>query len=208
MRSGRPGITTAFDREFGRAALLRRGALIVAAGAGATAFAERAAADTIPDGDVAYLRVLLGAELLKSDFQTTALEAGKLDAAPRRLLRRMKSDDASHAAALTALMNGAGQQPTTADDIDFTYPAGTFASRGSIVKLAEQLGTMTLGAYLGALESVQTSTFRLPLAQIAANEAQQLSALAPTVGRPAIGRAFASALPIDVVSASLDRYES
>jgi len=204
MCSGRPGITTAFDR----AALIRRGALFVAAGTGAAAFADRAAADAIPDGDVAYLRLLLGTELLKADFQTTALAAGKLDAAARSLLRRMKSDDASHVTALTALMNDAGQQPTTADDIDFTYPARTFASRSSIVKLAEQLGTTTLGAYLGALENVQTSTLRLPLAQIAANEAQQLSALAPSLGRPAIGHAFASALPIDVVSASLDRYES
>jgi hypothetical protein len=67
---------------------------------------------------------------------------------------------------------------------------------------------MTLGAYLGALENVQVPRLRLPLAQIAANEAQQLSALAPALGRPTIGRAFAAALPIDTVSASLDRYES
>jgi hypothetical protein len=195
---------TAYDR----AALLRRGVLAVAAGAGFAAFPAVAAADSIPDGDVAYLRLLLGAELLKGDFQTRALAAKKLDTAPRAVLRRIRSDDAAHYAALSALMNEAAQQPTTAADIDFSYPAGTFASRSSIVKLAEQLGTIALGAYLGALENVQTPQLRLPLAQIAANEAQQLSALASAVGRPAIGRPFASALPIDVVSASLDRYES
>jgi hypothetical protein len=204
MRAGRRGNAEAFDRG----SLLRRGALALAAGAGTAAFAERAAADAIPDGDVAYLRLLLGAELLKADFQARALATKQLDTPRRAVLRRSRADDAAHATALTALMNEAGQQPTTGDDIDFSYPAGTFASRGSIMKLAEQLGTMTLGAYLGALENVQVPRLRLPLAQIAANEAQQLSALAPALGRPTIGRAFAAALPIDTVSASLDRYES
>jgi len=74
--------------------------------------------------------------------------------------------------------------------------------------LAWKLTSLALGAYLGALENVQTPSIRLPLAQIAANEAQQLSALAPLVGRQAIGAAFAAALPIDVVSAALDEYES
>jgi hypothetical protein len=198
------GIATAYDR----AALLRRGALAVAAGAGLAAFPDGAAAETFPDGDIAYLRLLLGAELLKADFQARALAAKKLGAAPLAVLRRMRSDDAAHYAALAALMNEAAQPPTTAGDIDFSYPARTFASRSSIVKLAEQLGTLALGAYLGALRNVQTPQLRLPLAQIAANEAQQLSALASAVGRPPIGGAFAPALSIDVVSASLDRYES
>jgi Ferritin-like domain len=204
MRTVRTGNARAFDRG----SLLRRGALAVAAGAGVGAFAGRAAADTIPDGDVAYLRLLLGAELLKADFQTRALATKQLDAPGKALLSRIRADDTAHAAALTALMNDAGQQPTTADDVDFSYPARTFSSRSSIVKLAEQLGTLTLGAYLGALENLQVPRLRLPVAQIAANEAQQLSALARALGRPAIGRPFAAALAIDVVSASLDRYES
>ena len=68
--------------------------------------------------------------------------------------------------------------------------------------------TLALGAYLGAIENVQTPAARLALAQIAANEAQQLSALGPVAGRPTIGKAFAAALSIDAVSAALDEYES
>src|SRR2546421_78841 len=85
---------------------------------------------------------------------------------------------------------------------------GGEAARACAAGLAWKLTSLTLGAYLGALENVQAPSIRLPLGQIAANEAQQLGALAHLVGRQAIGRAFAAALPIDVVSAALDDYES
>ena len=49
---------------------------------------------------------------------------------------------------------------------------------------------------------------RLPIGQIAANEAQHASALAALGGRPAIGKAFAPALPIGAVSDALDEFES
>ena len=55
---------------------------------------------------------------------------------------------------------------------------------------------------------MQTPRLRLPLGQIAANEAQQVGALAQLLGRPLIGGAFAAALQIDAVSAALDEFES
>jgi hypothetical protein len=76
------------------------------------------------------------------------------------------------------------------------------------VKLAWKLATLALGAYLGAVANVQTPEVRLPLGQVAANEAQQVSALAHLLGRRLIGGAFAAAMPIDAVSAVLDEYES
>jgi hypothetical protein len=191
--------------------VLRRGigggAALLATGAGLATLTGSAAA-AAPDVDLSYLRLLTATELLKGDFQTQALASGKLDPAGVRLVRRMQADDRAHYAGLAALLNGAGQPPATADDIDFSYPRGSFGSRDSVAKLGWTLATLSLGAYLGALESVQSPVTRLALAQIAANEAQQLSALAPLVRRPAIGGAFAAALPIDLVSAALDRYES
>jgi hypothetical protein len=120
----------------------------------------------------------------------------------------MRAADEAHYAGLAALMNDAGQPPATAGDIDFSYPRGSFSSARSAATLAWKVTSLALGAYLGALEQVQTPSVRLPLGQIAANEAQQLSALAALLGRPAIGSAFAAALPIDGVSAALDDYES
>jgi hypothetical protein len=98
--------------------------------------------------------------------------------------------------------------PATAGDIDFSYPARSFASEHAALALGAQLATLALGAYLGAVAQVETPQLRLPIGQIAANEAQHVSALAQLLGRPLVGRAFAPALPIGAVSTQLDRYES
>jgi hypothetical protein len=49
---------------------------------------------------------------------------------------------------------------------------------------------------------------RLPIGQIAANEAQHLSAIAPLIGRKQVGRAFPQALAISAASDQLDAFES
>jgi len=190
-----------------RAELLRSGVGGGVALLGPGVWAERATA-AVPDVDLSYLRLLVATELLKADFATQATASRKLAGAAARTVRQMRAADAAHYAGLAALMNSAGQPPATPDDIDFSYPRGSFASARSTAALAWKLTTLAVGAYLGALEQVQTQSIRLPLGQIAANEAQQQSALAPLVSRQAIGSAFAAALPIDVVSAALDGYES
>ena len=190
-----------------RAELLRTGVGGGAALLGLGVWAEHAAA-AVPDADFAYLRLLVATELLKADFATQASANGKLGKPAAGIVRRMHAADNAHYTGLAALMNDAGQPPATAGDIDFSYPRGSFATARLTAGLAWKLTSLALGAYLGALENVQTPSIRLPLGQIAANEAQQQSALAPLVGRPAIGSAFAAALPIDVVSAALDDYES
>ena len=57
-----------------RADLLRRGALgggaLLVSASGLAAVAPVASADTPPDSDLAYLRLLIAAELLALDFQT------------------------------------------------------------------------------------------------------------------------------------------
>jgi ferritin-like protein len=105
-------------------------------------------------------------------------------------------------------MTAAGQTPTTSDDIDFSYPRGTFATAASIVKQAEAIEQLVLGAYVGALGNVQTPGLRLSLGQIGASEAQHCGALAALAGRPAIESAFAPALQMGAVSDALDAYES
>ena len=50
---------------------------------------------------------------------------------------------------------------------------------------------------------MQTSSLRLPIGQIAANQAQQAGALARLLGRAQVGHAFAPSLSIDAVSAQL-----
>jgi hypothetical protein len=190
-----------------RAALLRSGVAGGAALAGLGTLTGRAGAAT-PDNDLAYLRLLLAAELLLVDFQTRAAASGRLDAGAKRLLEQMLADESAHATGLGRLLTAAGQTPLTADDVDFRYPKGAFATRASILQQAAELESLTLGAYLGAVERVETPGIRLPLGQIAANEAQHLSTASRLAGGREIGRPFAASLTIAAASDALDAYES
>lgn len=198
---------------FSRAELVRRGvvgggALVVSASGLSALPAVASAAGTLPDEDLAYLRLLIAAELLAVDFQTRALAGGKLRHPARTLFRRLHADETAHYTKLAAVMTAAGQTPATSADIDFSYPKGTFRSQASITKLAARLEHLLVGAYLGAVENVETASVRRPIGQIAANEAQHAGALAALHGESVVGKAFAPALSIAAVSNALDEYES
>ena len=195
-----------------RRALVRWGAaggaaLLLPTGSAARS-APAASPDAPPDGELAYLRLLVAAELLAIDFQTRALAAKRPLGALSSTLSRSVVDERAHYAALARTLRSAEQPPATSGDVDFTYPHGSFASRASIARLGWRIETLLLGAYLGAIATVQTPELRLPIGQIAANEAQHLSALAPAAGKVQVGRAFPSALTMSAVSARLDAFES
>jgi hypothetical protein len=189
-----------------RATLVRCGAGLLAGGA-VLGLAPPAFA-AVPDEDLAYVRLLIGVELLEVDFQARALASSRLDPQTGRLLRTIATQEKAHLTGLSVLVTNAGQVPATADDVDFAYPKGTFASAAKIQRLADTIETLALGAYLGAVENVQTAAWRLPLGQIAATESRHVGALAAAAGKPVLGRAFAPSLQIDAVSAALDVYES
>ncbi len=196
-----------------RAELLRRGAVgggaLLVSASGFSAFAGTASADAPPAADLAYLRLLIAAELLGIDFQTHALASRKLHTkGAAALIKRMRADETAHYARLAAELTAAGQTPATSADIDFAYPKGSFRSESSILTLAGRLERVMLGAYLGAAENVETPDLRLSIAQIAANEAQHVGALEALEGRSVIGKAFAPALQIGSVSDALDEFES
>ena len=196
-----------------RAELLRRGvvgggALLLSA-SGASALAGVASAGTIPDADLAYLRLLIAAELLALDFQTHALASGKLrHHGASAVIRRMRADEKAHYNHLASVLTAAGETPATSGDIDFSYPKDSFRTQASTLRLAGRLERLLVGAYVGAIENVETPELRLPIGQIAANEAQHAGALAALGGRAVIGKAFAPALQIGAVSDALDEFES
>jgi rubrerythrin len=165
-------------------------------------------AAVIPDADLAYLRLLIGAELLAIDFQTKAVASRKLDAALKVTFRRLLVDERAHYAGLSKLLVDAGQATTGPGDVDFTYPRGSFSSRTSIARLGWRIESILVGSYLGAIEQVVTPEVRLPIGQIAASESQHLSTLGPSAGKARIGRAFPAALSIEAASTALDAFES
>jgi hypothetical protein len=196
-----------------RAALLKRGALgggaLIVSASGFSALAGVASAGTIPDSDLAYLRLLVATELLGLDFQTHALASRKLrhDGASA-VIRRIRADERAHYARLANLMTAAGQTPATSGDIDFSYPRGSFRSQSSIIRLAGRLEHLMVGAYVGAVKNVATPDLRTSIGQIAANEAQHAAALAALSGGPVIGKPFAPVLQMGAVSDALDEFES
>jgi len=154
------------------------------------------------------VRLLIAVELLKIDYGVRAVLADAARPATRDFVKRVVLDDKRHYGRLATLMTGAGQTPATGGDVDFSYPRGSFATQAAVARLGRRLATLATGAYVGALENVQTAELRRPLAQIAANEAQQAGAFGQLLGGRVVGSALAESLTIDAVSAALDEYES
>ena len=195
-----------------RAAFLRRGAVgsgaLLVSASGLAALAPVASADTPPDSDLAYLRLLIAAELLVLDFQTKALAGGRLRNGAHALFRKIRADEKTHYAQLANLLTAAGGTPAGSGDIDFRYAKGSLRSQRSILTLAGRIEHLMVGAYVGAIESVQTPTLRLMVGRIAANEAQHQGALAGLRGNSMVGAALAPALEMGRVSDALDEFES
>lgn len=191
-----------------RGGLLRSSALAALAGSGAGVLASAADAAAPPDSDLAYARLLIAADLLGADFYARAIAAKAFEDRTSKALKRAAFNEQEHYATVAALLTAAGQTPATADDIDFSYPAKSFADKGSIAKLGVELEQLQLGAYLGAADAVQTDPLRSIVSRIAANEAQHLSLFTNALDN----RPFAISLPvpltIDDASNMLGAYTS
>jgi Ferritin-like domain len=197
----------AMDGELSRGTLLARGGKVAATVVAASAFgglAARASA-AVPDGDLAYARLLVALELLSLDFYARAIGAGGQS---QLELRRARAAERRHYDAAAAVLIEAGQTPATAQDIDFSYPRGSFTSSVAIARLGVRLESLSLGAYLGAVRSLQTPLYREHAARAAASEAQHLSVFADAVGGRRLGPPLPAVLSIDRVSDALDAYTS
>jgi hypothetical protein len=186
-----------------RAAAVGAVALAGAAGLGSLAAPAKAA---VPDNDLAYLRLLVGCELLGADFYAKAQEAKPYDAPGMRLLERAAFNEGEHYASLAATLTGAGQTPETADDVDVSYPKGTFTSVAGVTKAAVDLETIFLGAYLGAIGGLETPALAQPLARMAASQAEHLAVFTQLLGRRSFELSFPAALTIDEASDALAAY--
>jgi len=178
------------------------------AGSLAGSLVDSAAADTIPDGDLAYARLLVGAELLALDFYARVIASKRLSGGALGSLKRARLNERKHYNKVSEILSGAGQIPAVASDFDFSYPNGAFASNSSIAKLGVTLETAFMGAYLGAVEGLQTNALKQPVAQIAANEAEHLSVFMRLSGRSPIGSSLPKPLTIDQASNTLDVFTS
>jgi hypothetical protein len=176
------------------------------AGAAVGALAETASADPLSNQDLAYARLLVGAELLASDFYQQAIAASNTGATVRQYLKRAYLNEQEHYQSVAGILSGAGQAPAVAGDIDFGYADGTFASESSILKAARTLEAIVLGTYLGAIGGIQTNAFKTGIAQIAACEAQHASYFTSALGGKAFSLSFPPALTIQQASDAMAAY--
>jgi hypothetical protein len=183
------------------------GVAALAAGSGLGVLAESALAETLSDGDLAYLRLLISTELLGADFYANAVAAEPYDGLPARQLKLALANENEHYTTLSAILTSAGQVPATAEDIDFTYPEGAFGTTVAATKTAVGLEGLFLGTYLGAVGGVQAFSLYQPLARIAACQAQHFTAFSAELGRAGF-QAFPAPIPIDAASQALAAYTS
>jgi len=119
---------------------VKGGAALLLAGSCAGSLVDSAvAADTVPDSDLAYARLLVGAELLGLDFYTRAIASTRLRGGVLGSLKRARLNARAHYDKMSEVLSGAGQTPAVASDFDFSYPKGAFASKPSIAKLGVRL---------------------------------------------------------------------
>lgn len=200
------------SRGWTRGGLLRRGAVgggaLLVSASGLAAVAPAAFADAAPAGDLAYLRLLIAAELLACDFYGQVFVRGDLRRPDAVVARQIRADEHEHYSLLAAQLTAAGQTPATAADIDFTYPARTFASGRSVMRFARVLERVLAGAYIDALEHVQTPAYRVTMARVLASETQHHSALAALSGAQLISKRMPTPFRMDSMSNFLGRYES
>jgi len=193
-----------------RAQLLSRsakgGAALLVAGTALSQFVDAAAADPLPGSDLAYARLLVGAELLASDFYTQAIAAANAKPTVTKYLKRAYANEQEHYQSVAGIISGAGQTPAVSGDIDFSYPKGTFDSQKSILTFAQQLEATMLGTYVGAIGGIQTNALKTGLAQIAACEAQHSAYFNTALGGRTFSLSFPPALTIDQASNALDAY--
>jgi hypothetical protein len=152
--------------------------------------------------------LLVAAELLALDFYARAIASKRIRGDALAAMKRARLNEREHYNKVSEILNGGGQTPAVASDFDFSYPKGAFASKSSIAKLGVALEASFMGAYLGAVEGLQTDALKLPVAQIAANEAEHLSAFMRLSGRNPIGMALPRPLKIDQASNAFDVFTS
>jgi hypothetical protein len=199
-------------RRMSRAQVLSRGAragvALTVGGSALAVLGSDASATPLPDGDLAYVRLLVASELLAIDYYTRAIGSSRISGNALSNMKHALANEKAHYRSLSTVLAGSGQVVATADDIDFAYPRRAFVSPASIGRVGIDIERTVLGAYLGAVEGMQTDSLRLAFAQIAANEAQHLSVLSGAwLGRP-LGKSFAASLTIDQASEALGAYES
>jgi rubrerythrin len=121
-------------------------------------------------GDVDIAKLAATAELLAIDVYTRAIDTGLFEADVLAYMEAARQNEQDHYDALAGVLGS--EAPS---GLEFKYPNGTFASAKSIASTGAALETAFVGAYLGAVEALESNDLKAVAGQIGANEAQHLT---------------------------------
>lgn len=167
-----------------------KGGLALVAG-GAVLAAATGTARAQSGGDVEIATLAATAELLAIDFYGRGIARGNFRGDVLAYMEAARANEQAHYDALAGVLGSAAPS-----GVKFTYPAGTFASAASIAATGAALETAFVGAYIGAVEALESNELKGVAAQIGANEAQHLAVLRSLEagGNPVPGPSFPDSL--------------
>jgi len=167
--------------------LTRRG--LIGAGAALVLAPTAFAAD---EGDLAYVRLGVGIEVLGAAFYTRAVKERRDDERAKAL-----AHEREHLVTLQGIL---GDGAPTADDFDLSFPKEPLVASG------RRFETAFTGTYLGAARAVADPDLRLLFARLAACQSAHLAYWHRVSGGSAVGRALPFAMDIDRASSALEPY--
>ena len=147
-----------------------KGGLVLVVGGSLLAVAAGPALGQGGGGDTDIAALAATAELLAIDFYGKAIERGGFEGTELAYLEAARQNEQDHYDALAEVLGDA-----VPSGVAFRYPRGTFAGRMSIAAAGAALETAFVGAYMGAVEALQSNELKGVAALVGANEAQHLA---------------------------------
>lgn len=169
---------------------------------------EPATKMSAPSGDMDIVKFALTMERLEAAFyaQVVAAHQSKayLTARQFELTQQIATAEATHVTALEAVLTGAGQ--TLPETPKFQFPSSVFLSPITYAWLAYTLEEIGIGAYLGAVGSIQSDDIRKAAASIYGAEAQHAAILRSFAGFDFAPKYYESPLTVDQVTQLITPY--
>ena len=161
-----------------------------------------------PTGDLDIVRFALTMERLEAAFYAQVLAAHQGRAyLPTHVLeatQEIAAAEISHVAALEAVLFGAEQASPTA--VTYQFPEQVFVSPVTFAWFAYTLEEVGIGAYLGAVGSIQSDAIRNAAASIYGAEAQHAALLRNFAGFDTAPRYFEAPLSVEQVTQLISPY--
>ena len=161
-----------------------------------------------PAGDLDIVKFALQMEQLEAAFYAQVVAAHQnqayLTAHQFELTQQIAQAEAAHVQALEAVLTGAGG--TVPDAPNFQFPASVFLSPITYAWLGYTLEEIGIGAYLGAVGSIQSDDIRKAAASIYGTEAQHAAILRSFAGFDFAPRYYESPLSVDQVKPLIAPY--